>query len=112
MGELTLSVFVLVTSAMLCFATLASIYGPIRAYVALCWLPIAAYGVVRLFAYVQYQPAPSGQNVEFLTDAVQWTSFFQGSLGIVLILVALRNGQSAKLLLAATILAILPFLRA
>ena len=108
MGELTFSVFVLTTTVGFCFVTLAAFYGTVKAYVAIGWVPLAALLVVNSFAWLAYQPDSQIQNIRYLLEAVQWTSFIQGLLGLLVTAGAISKGRDWELPAAATILAFLP----
>lgn len=108
MGELTFSVFILTTTVGFCFVTLAAFYGAVRAYVAIGWVPLSAMLVVNSFAWLNYQPESQLQNIRYLLEAVQWTSFIQGLMGLLVTAGAVSKGKDWALPAAATILAFLP----
>ena len=108
MGEITFSVFILTTTVGFCFAALTAFYGTIRAYVAIGWVPLAALLVVRSFSWLAYQPESQIQNIKYLLDAVEWTSFIQGLLGLLVTAGAVTKGKNWNLSAMATVLSFLP----
>lgn len=108
MGEQVFSVFVLTATVGFCFVTLTVFFGIIKAYVAIGWVPLAALLAVHSFAWLPYQPESQIENIEYLLDAVKWTSFLQGLLGLLVTAHAISNQKDWALPAAATVLAFLP----
>ena len=109
MSATPLYVTLLLTSFGFALAALSSLYGVRRAYLALSWVPAAAFAVVAaLWRLSQYQP--SAVNWPDVVMAVAWTGLIQCVVGAALAARAAWRGKSCAGLLIAACLSGVPFL--
>lgn len=110
MTDLTFAVFILLPSAGILFAVLTTFYGPVKAYAAISWVPLALYILVRAFMSIDYSPPNISLSQEVLLRAIVWTSLVQGILGAIVIGEAILNKRRWGMGLVATLIALVPFI--
>ncbi len=109
MSSTTFLVMMLLPSLAFAFLVLAALYGVGRAYLALCWVPVALFAVARILEPLsKYQP--STINWAALSEAAAWAGLAQCLLGVALAAHAVWRRQGYTGLLLAACLAGLPYL--
>jgi hypothetical protein len=103
------SVLVLLPSMAFAFLVLSTFYGARRAYLALCWIPVALFAVIYVFRQLLAFDPSQGFWMGDVLEAVRLASLVQGCLGVVLAVRTYRRRQSLIELIPATCLAVLPF---
>jgi hypothetical protein len=109
MSEIFL-VFLLLPTMVLAFVMLTTFYGVTRAYLSLCWIPLALFTVTFLFQQsLENQHLSTSWTGQFFL-AIGWTSLLQTVLGVVLGVRAFHRRETIIGLLFATILVLIPFI--
>lgn len=103
------SVLVILPSMAFAFLVLSTFYGTRRAYLAICWIPVAILAVLYMFRQLMAFDPSHGYWVMDMLQAVRWASLIQGCLGVVLAIRSYRRRQSLVELTLAACLAGLPF---
>jgi hypothetical protein len=103
-------VLVILPSIAFVFLILTTFYGTRRAYVAICWIPLTVFLLLLTFQrLLAFDPSQSLRARE-LFIVVAWASLVQCGLGVTLAIRAFIKKQSFVGLLAASCLALLPFI--
>ena len=110
MFEISLGVWVLLPTMLMCYALLTTFYGPIRAYVVISWIPIVLYLIARMFNAMDYRPDYRTMDLDLMIPSIVWTSLAQGALGVIVTVYAAVKKDVWLLALLATGFALLPVL--
>ena len=110
MLDAAFDMLVLLPSMAIAYSVLYTFYGWRRAYESICWIPIVIWLSVAAFLPWASYEAATGPNLYLLLNAVEWTSLIQGSVGVCLLVIAVRKREPFFALALATIAASLPFI--
>ena len=103
------AVFLFLPTVMFAYGVLATFYGARRAYLSICWIPLAFFLVLYgLGQMLVFQHAPVNWT-ETVLPAVAWIGLIQAIFGLGLASEAFRKKQEVASLLMAACLAGLPF---
>src|SRR5512144_3038275 len=75
-------VYIFFPTVLVIFVVLTSLYDPVSAYVALSWVPIVLFLILQMFSGMEYPAQYRAVDSESLFNAIVWTSFAQGLLGL------------------------------
>jgi hypothetical protein len=106
--QIIFGVVVFLPSVLLIFAVLATFYRPANAYLAISWIPMTLFVVIRLFIE-QGSGLMQGVDMRLMLESVCWTSLFQGMVGVVILARAVYKKDDWITPVIATILTVLPF---
>lgn len=106
---MTFYVLLVLPSMVFAFLVLSTFYGARRAYLAICWIPLALFATLSVFQQLRSFDYSQGYSVEEIYGAVRWASLVQACIGLALAARAIRRGLSCIELIAASCLAGLPF---
>lgn len=109
MGYLVFGILVLLPSVGLCYLSLATFYGWVRAYLAISWVPMTLFLIIYFFLHEGVVPSAQRPEVELLFEAVVWTSLIQGLIGVILVIRAFIKKEDWVVPAIASLWTVLPF---
>jgi hypothetical protein len=109
MNHTIFAVSLLLPAVVLCLVVLSTFYGWVKAYLAICWVPLALYLIVQMFLNIGYQPSNTTIDLDLMLKAIGWTAFVQGLFGVVLTLGVSLKKEEWVIPAIATLIAVLPF---
>jgi hypothetical protein len=109
MSELTFAVSLLLPSMVFCYVVLSTFCGWIKAYLAISWIPLTMFLILRVFLQMEYVQNFHSATGELLLATIKWVSALQGLLGIAILGRALYVREEWVIPAIATMITILPF---
>ena len=102
-------VLIFLPSIALCYVVLHTFYGPVRAYLAISWVPAALLAVLWGFHELEVFGEPLW-NLAPLASALGWASLVQALFGVGLLVWAVARREPWPALAVAVVITALPFL--
>jgi hypothetical protein len=109
LNSIIFPILIFLPSLAFAFVVLAAVYDKRKAYLALAWVPLTFFLLIRLFDRLMVFQRTASRWPETLPEVVAWISLMQFLFGLGLVFRAYRRKQNSFALLVASVLTVIPF---